>query len=50
LVIDFAADGQAIGIEITAPVKLSLIALNSVLRELGHPPATEADLAPVLVA
>ena len=50
LVIDFADDGHAIGIEITAPAKLSLAGLNSVLRELGHPPATEADLAPVLAA
>ena len=50
LVIDFSADGQAIGIEITTPAKVSLAALNAVLRELGHPPATEADLAPVLVA
>ncbi|OFV92792.1 MAG: hypothetical protein A3G76_10360 [Acidobacteria bacterium RIFCSPLOWO2_12_FULL_65_11] len=50
LVIDFAAEGQAIGIEITAPTKVSLAALNAVLRELGHPPATEVDLAPVLAA
>ena len=50
LVIDFTADGQAIGIEITTPAKVSLAALNAVLRELGHPPATEADLAPVLAA
>jgi len=50
LVIDFTADGQAIGIEITTPTKMSLGALNAVLRELGHAPATEADLAPVLAA
>lgn len=50
LVIDFAADGRAIGIEITAPTKVSTVALNSVLRELGHPAATEADLAPLLAA
>lgn len=50
LVIDFAADGHAIGIEITTPAKVSLAALNAVLRELGHPLATEADLAPVLAA
>ena len=31
LVIDFTADGQAIGIEITAPAKVSLGALNAVL-------------------
>jgi len=50
LVIDFAADGHAIGIEITTPAKVSLAGLNAVLRDLGHPPATEADLAPVLAA
>jgi hypothetical protein len=49
-VIDFTAEGQAIGIEITAPAKVSLAALNAVLEELGHPPASEADLAPVLAA
>ena len=50
LVIDFTADGEAIGIEITAPAKVSLLALNAVLRELGHSPASQADLAPVLAA
>jgi hypothetical protein len=50
LIIDFTADGQAIGIEITAPPKVSLAALNAVLRELGHAPASQADLAPVLAA
>jgi hypothetical protein len=50
LVIDFTAEGQAIGIEITAPGKVSLAALNAVLKELGHPPASEADLAAVLAA
>jgi len=50
LVIDFTAEGQAIGIEITAPGKVSLAALNAVLKELGHAPASEADLAPVLAA
>jgi len=50
LVVDFTADGQAIGIEITAPAKISLAALNALLKELGHTPASEADLAPVLAA
>ncbi|MEW5982211.1 MAG: hypothetical protein AB1806_07550 [Acidobacteriota bacterium] len=48
--VDFADDGAAIGIEITAPSKMSLTALNAVLRELGHAPASEADLAPLLAA
>ena len=50
LVIDFARSGQPLGIEITAPTKFSLSALNRVLRELGFAPATRHDLAPVLAA
>lgn len=50
MVIDFARGGQAIGIELTAPSKLSVAALNRVLRELGFPPVTREDLAPVLAA
>ena len=50
LVIDFAAEGHAIGIEITAPSKISLDALNDVLRDLGQAPASSTDLAPVLAA
>jgi len=36
--------------EITAPAKASLAALNAVLHELGQAPASEADLAPVVAA
>jgi uncharacterized protein YuzE len=50
LIIDFTAEGQAIGIEITTPAKVSLTALNAVLKDLGHAPASQADLAPVLAA
>jgi len=50
LIIDFARGGQPIGIEITAPTKFSLAALNRVLRELGFAPATRNDLSPVLAA
>ena len=50
LVIDFGADDQAIGIEITTPSMVSLAALNAVLRELGQSPASQADLAPVIAA
>jgi hypothetical protein len=49
-VIDLARGGRPIGIEITAPTKLSLAALNQVLRELGFAPASRKDLAPVLAA
>jgi hypothetical protein len=50
LVIDFARNGRPIGIEITAPTRLSVAALNKVLRELSLPLVTRADLAPVLAA
>ena len=50
LIIDFASNGQAIGIEITAPDLVSLAGLNAVLHDLGQAPASEADLAPVVAA
>jgi Protein of unknown function (DUF2283) len=50
LVIDFNRRGTPIGIEITAPAKLSMAALNRVLRRLGLPLVTRADLAPLRAA
>jgi len=42
--IDFAADGQAVGIESTTSERLSLAAFDAVLHEFGHAPAGEASL------
>ena len=50
LVIDFNRSGSPIGIEITAPAKLSAAGLNRVLRRLGLPKVTRADLAPLRAA
>ena len=50
LVIDFNRRGIPIGIEITAPRKLTLASLNSTLRALGASPIRKADLAPLLAA
>jgi uncharacterized protein YuzE len=50
LLIDFAADGRAIGIEITAPSKLSLETLNRALAAVNQHPATAADLGPLAAA
>jgi hypothetical protein len=50
LVVDFGRSGRAIGIEITAPAKFSLAALNRLLRELGFAAASRAELAPVIAA
>ena len=48
IVTDFAADGRAIGIEITAPTKVTLASLNQALAAANQPPATANDLAPLL--
>lgn len=50
LVVDFRKDGRPIGIEITSPGRVSLAAMNRVLRGLGLPPAKRADLSPLLAA
>lgn len=50
LMIDFNRSGRPIGIEITAPTKVSLRSLNNVLRSLGVPLVKKADLAPLLAA
>lgn len=50
LVIDFASDGRPIGIEITAPSRVTVTAINRVLRSLGMALLTRADLAPLRAA
>ena len=50
LVIDHAADGRPIGLEITAPERVSVDVINRVLRELQLGPLTPADLAPLRAA
>lgn len=50
LIIDFNRSGKPIGIEITAPGKLSLITLNRILRDLGVPTLKRADFAPLRAA
>ena len=50
LVIDFDETGSPIGIEITAPTKVTLGAFNTVLRDLGQPPIDEVDFAPLMAA
>jgi uncharacterized protein YuzE len=50
LVIDFNQSGSPIGIEITAPTKITVGALNKVLQELGQRSVTQADLAPLRAA
>jgi hypothetical protein len=50
MLIDFARDDRPIGIEITAPTKLTVAALNRVLRQLGLARVTREELAPLLAA
>jgi hypothetical protein len=50
LIIDYTRTGRPIGVEISAPSKLSASALNRVLRRLGLPTVTRADLAPLRAA
>jgi uncharacterized protein YuzE len=50
LLIDFAEDGRAIGIEITAPRKVSLERLNRALAAVNQDPVTPEDLRPLAAA
>ena len=50
MVVDFERGGRAIGIEITAPRKITITDVNRVLSEIGAPPITGEDLAPLQAA
>lgn len=49
LAVDHGDDGRAIGLEITAPSRVTLRDINRVLESLGQPPATADELAPLFV-
>jgi hypothetical protein len=50
LVVDYAANEQPIGVEITAPQAVSLERLKGLLAALGEPPLPERDYLPVRAA
>lgn len=50
LLVDYARGGRPIGVEIPSPGTLSIAAFNRVLRELGFPPVTREDVAPLIAA
>ncbi|HAK96267.1 MAG TPA: hypothetical protein DCM87_15070 [Planctomycetes bacterium] len=50
LLVDFTADGRAIGIEITSPSSLQLAQLNRVLESIGFTPVAKEDIAPLAAA
>ncbi len=50
LVVDYTRAGRPIGIEITAPSRVSVTVLNRLLRNLGFAPVSRGDLAPLRAA
>lgn len=50
LVVDFARNGDPIGIEITSPRIVTLAALNRVLKGLGLPLLKRGEIAPLRAA
>jgi hypothetical protein len=50
LVVDYGHNGNAIGIEITAPSAVPLDRLNRLLAELGETSLSEHDYLPVRAA
>ena len=50
LLVDYDSAGHPIGVEITAPGRTSLAALNRVLRGLGVRPMTRTEFAPLRAA
>ncbi len=50
MVIDYEQSGQAIGIEITAPGKVTVTELNRVLSAIGAPTINGDDIAPLQAA
>jgi hypothetical protein len=47
LVVDFAADGEPFGVEITAPALVDLDTLNGLLHDLHVHKVDSADLSPL---
>jgi len=50
MIVDYTEDGKPIGIEITAPSKVTVSDLNRVLSSLGVPALTSDDVAPLKAA
>ena len=50
MIVDYTEDGKPIGIEITAPSKVTVNDLNRVLASLGAPVLTSDDVAPLKAA
>jgi hypothetical protein len=50
MLIDFAADGRALGIELTAPAEVRLDEINALLASMHQPALAADDLIPLVAA
>jgi hypothetical protein len=50
MILDINKDGKLIGVELTAPSRVSLKDINKILQEYGLEPIKEAILKPLLTA
>jgi hypothetical protein len=50
VLVDFAASGTPIGLEITAPTQVTVAQINAVLPQLGLTPMAPEELAPLTAA
>jgi hypothetical protein len=50
LVVDFGPEGRPIGVEITAPSRITLSDVNDLLQKYGLPPLSFEELAPLQAA
>jgi hypothetical protein len=50
MLIDFAADGRALGIELTAPADVRLAEINALLSSMQQPLLEPSDLTPLVAA
>jgi uncharacterized protein YuzE len=50
LLVDYDAEGRALGIEVLAFDEATLARINDVLKQLGHAPLPKQELAPLYAA
>lgn len=50
LLVDYGADGEPIGFEITAPAKITVAQINAVLEKFGLPSISQQELDPLYAA
>lgn len=47
ILVDYGRGGRPIGLEITAPTRVTLADINAVLSRLGMPPLAQEEFAPL---